>query len=146
MAQCVLFFLAGHDTTSTVISFTLYLLAIHPDAQEKLREEVDECFKVHGEHPSLDVVTKLKYLDCVVSESLRMFTDENVESIQPYPYLPFGAGPRNCIGMRFALQIVKLSILHTIRNVKVVRTEKTKVSSSVCANSGILCVAVYERL
>ncbi|XP_037573717.1 cytochrome P450 3A41-like [Dermacentor silvarum] len=181
MSQCVLFFIAGQDTTSTVISFTLYLLAIHPDVQEKLREEVDECFEVHGEHPHLDVVTKLKYLHCVVSESLRMyppatrierspyedyvlgdtgvkvkkgelvaipvysmhydpqyfpdplkfdperFSDENVESIQPYTYLPFGAGPRNCIGMRFALQAVKLSILYTIRNVKVVRTEKTKV-------------------
>ncbi|XP_049525533.1 cytochrome P450 3A41-like [Dermacentor silvarum] len=181
MAQCVLFFITGQDTTSTVISYTLYLLAIHPDVQEKLREEVDECFKVHGEHPSLDVVTKLKYLHCVVSESLRMypivprierspyedyvlgdtgvkvkkgelvaipvysmhydpqyfpdpwkfdperFSEENVESIQPYTYLPFGAGPRNCIGMRFGLQAVKLSILYTIRNVKVVRTEKTKV-------------------
>lgn len=181
MAQCVLFFIAGQDTTSTVISFTLYLLAIHPDVQKKLREEVDECFRVHGERPSLDVVTKLKYLHCVVSESLRMyppatrierspcedyvlgdtgvkvpkgeliaipvysmhydpqyfpdplkfvperFSDENLESIQPYTYLPFGAGPRNCIGMRFALQAVKLSVLYTIRNVEVVRTEKTKV-------------------
>ncbi|KAL1418761.1 hypothetical protein MTO96_025790 [Rhipicephalus appendiculatus] len=55
------------------------------------------------------------------------FSDENLQSVQPYTYLPFGAGPRNCIGMRFALQVVKLSILHTIRNVQVVRTEKTKV-------------------
>lgn len=181
MAQCVLFFFAGQDTSSSVISYALYLLAINPEAQERLREEVDECFDTHGEHPSLDVITKLKYLHGVVSEALRMyppatrverspledyvlgdtgikvkkgdliaipvysmhhdpqyfpdpfkfdpdrFSDENVDSIQPYTYLPFGAGPRNCIGMRFALQAVKLSILHTIRNVKVVRTEKTKV-------------------
>ncbi|KAL1418760.1 hypothetical protein MTO96_025789 [Rhipicephalus appendiculatus] len=73
MAQCVLFFTSGHDTISSVISFTLYLLAIHPEVQEKLREEVDECFRTHGEHPSLDAVTKLKYLHCVVSESLRMY-------------------------------------------------------------------------
>ncbi|KAH9384003.1 hypothetical protein HPB48_025986 [Haemaphysalis longicornis] len=54
------------------------------------------------------------------------FSEENVGSIQPYTYLPFGAGPRNCIGMRFALQVIKLSVLYTIRNVQLVRTEKTK--------------------
>ncbi|XP_077563285.1 cytochrome P450 3A24-like [Haemaphysalis longicornis] len=181
MAQCVLFLLAGQDTTSTIISYTLYLLALHPDVQERLRTEVDECFTTHGEHPSLDVVTKLEYLHCVVSETLRLyppgtriersviddyvlgdtgvklkkgdlvaipvyamhhdpqyfpdpftfnperFSEENVGSIQPYTYLPFGAGPRNCIGMRFALQVIKLSVLYTIRNVQLVRTEKTKV-------------------
>ncbi|XP_077517377.1 cytochrome P450 3A41-like [Amblyomma americanum] len=181
MAQCVLFFLVGQETTSAVIAYTLYLLALHPEVQEKLREEADECFRIHGEHPSLDVITKLKYLHCVVSESLRMyppatriertafddyvlgdtgikvrkgqmvvvpiyslhhdpqyfpdpykfdperFNEENLATIQPYTYLPFGAGPRNCIGMRFALQAVKLCVLHTVRNVKVVRTQKTKV-------------------
>ncbi|CAN8013298.1 unnamed protein product, partial [Ixodes persulcatus] len=47
MAQCVLFFLAGQDTTSSVISYTVYLLALHPEIQAKLREEADECFKQH---------------------------------------------------------------------------------------------------
>uniref|UniRef100_V5GH06 Putative cytochrome p450 cyp3/cyp5/cyp6/cyp9 subfamily n=1 Tax=Ixodes ricinus TaxID=34613 RepID=V5GH06_IXORI len=73
MAQCVLFFAAGQNTTSTVLAFTLYLLALHPEVQAKLREEADECFKQHGPDPSLDVVSKLKYLHGVVSESLRMF-------------------------------------------------------------------------
>lgn len=45
MAQCVLFFLAGQDTTSSVISFAMYLLALHPDIQARLREEADECFE-----------------------------------------------------------------------------------------------------
>ncbi|KAG0439634.1 hypothetical protein HPB47_016571, partial [Ixodes persulcatus] len=73
MAQCLLFFLGGQDTTSSVISFTLYLLALHPEIQAKLREEADECFKQHGPDPSLDVVSKLPYLHGIVSESLRMF-------------------------------------------------------------------------
>ncbi|CAN8013433.1 unnamed protein product [Ixodes persulcatus] len=73
LAQCVFFFLAGQDTTSSAISFTLYLLAIHPEIQAKLREEVDDCFKKHGPEPSLDVISKLRYLHAVLSESLRMF-------------------------------------------------------------------------
>ncbi|XP_049514082.1 cytochrome P450 3A31-like [Dermacentor silvarum] len=181
LSQCVAFFIAGLDATSSALAFTFYLLALHPDVQQKLREEVDRCFEENGEEPSLDDVSKLKYLNCIISESLRMyppavrvertacqdvtlgdtginlskgcavvipvyamhhdpeyfpdpekfdperFSDENIGSIQPYSYLPFGAGPRNCIGMRFALQALRMCLFHVVRSVELLRTEKTKV-------------------
>ncbi|KAH9368265.1 hypothetical protein HPB48_013470 [Haemaphysalis longicornis] len=133
MAQCVLFFIAGQEMTSSTLAFAAYLLAVHPSVQDKLRREVDECIVTHGSEPSVDVILKLEYLHCVISETLRMypseirFSDENVGSIRPYTYLPFGAGPRSCIGMRLALQAVKLCLLHSLHNVQFVSTAATQV-------------------
>ncbi|KAL3229328.1 hypothetical protein MRX96_023641 [Rhipicephalus microplus] len=78
------------------------------------------------------------------------FSEENVGSIRPYSYLPFGAGPRNCIGMRFALQAVKLSLLHSVHSVQFVPTEKTDVPLKFAIGLGILntkniTVGIRER-
>uniref|UniRef100_A0A8C8SC68 Cytochrome P450 3A n=1 Tax=Pelusios castaneus TaxID=367368 RepID=A0A8C8SC68_9SAUR len=44
------------------------------------------------------------------------FSKENKETMDPYTYLPFGAGPRNCIGMRFALLAMKVAITSLLQN------------------------------
>ncbi|XP_065500652.1 cytochrome P450 3A21-like [Caloenas nicobarica] len=44
------------------------------------------------------------------------FSKENKDAIDPYTYLPFGAGPRNCIGMRFALLTLKVAIIALLQH------------------------------
>ncbi|PRD33590.1 UNVERIFIED_CONTAM: Cyp3a13 [Trichonephila clavipes] len=40
VAQCIMFFIAGYDTTASTLSFATYMLALYPDIQEKVYEEI----------------------------------------------------------------------------------------------------------
>ncbi|KAL1441624.1 hypothetical protein MTO96_008583 [Rhipicephalus appendiculatus] len=78
------------------------------------------------------------------------FSEENINSIRPYTFLPFGAGPRNCIGSRFAQQLVKTCLLHAVHSVQFVKCPKTKVPLEYRPGFGImqpkdLVVGVRER-
>uniref|UniRef100_A0AAZ3QGD0 unspecific monooxygenase n=1 Tax=Oncorhynchus tshawytscha TaxID=74940 RepID=A0AAZ3QGD0_ONCTS len=55
------------------------------------------------------------------------FSKENRENIDPYTFLPFGMGPRNCIGMRFALQTIKLVIVEILQSFSFVTCKETEV-------------------
>ncbi|KAK4873882.1 hypothetical protein RN001_013242 [Aquatica leii] len=185
-AQVLIFFFAGFETVSTMMSYVCYELAINPDVQDKLRKEVDETLEDSNGEFTYDNVTNMKYLDMVISEALRKwppvivadrrcvkpftiepknlgeprlhlekgsviicplraihldpkyypnpekfdperFNDENKHNILPYTYLPFGVGPRNCIGSRFALLEGKLVVAEIISKFEIVPIQKTEI-------------------
>ena len=78
------------------------------------------------------------------------FLCENRDQIKPYTYLPFGAGPRNCVGMRFGLLEAKLALSKVIRKYKFVKSENTDVPIQFSNYGFILpakriCVRVKRR-
>lgn len=68
------FMFEGHDTTATSLSFTLYLLARNPRVQQKLLAEIQHVYGADGSVPfTLMNLNELKYMDCVIRESLRIY-------------------------------------------------------------------------
>ncbi|XP_023707098.2 cytochrome P450 9e2 [Cryptotermes secundus] len=55
------------------------------------------------------------------------FSEENKKNLHKYVYLPFGNGPRICLGSRFAMMQVKAGIAAIISNFELSRTKRTPV-------------------
>jgi cytochrome P450 len=155
--QCLTMLIAGHDTSTALLAWTLYLLGNHPQVMRGVQEEVDQ---LGGQPPVIEDLDQLPYLEQVIFETLRLyppihtgmrfttdevelldcrvprdsrlmysiflthhmerywpdaekfdpqrFCPENKKGRQPYTYMPFGGGPRNCIGAAFAQVEVKV--------------------------------------
>ncbi|WVQ74482.1 hypothetical protein IAR50_004083 [Cryptococcus sp. DSM 104548] len=67
--QITTFMLAGNETSSTALSWTLYHLSLNMDVQAKLREEV---MSISDERPDVETLNTLTYMDAVLRESLRL--------------------------------------------------------------------------
>lgn len=181
VANTLQLFLAGYETTSTILSVIIYFLAKNPDVQELAYQEIKDIIDENGSLEQLDYHTvkdRLQYLEKLIFEATRhypltvverecvkdykingmefvipkgmlvqipslafmkdeanfpdpeKFDPENFSPEQkavrsPYAYLAFGQGPRNCIGMRFALLQMKIALTHVLYNYKVIPCAKT---------------------
>lgn len=68
------FMFEGHDTTTSGISYALYLIARHPKVQEKLVEEIKEVIGSEKDKPvTYRELQDLKYMECVIKESQRLY-------------------------------------------------------------------------
>lgn len=203
-AQCFVFFIAGFETSSSTMGFCLYELALQPDIQQRLRNEIETVTKEvsHGE-VTYDAITQMTYLEQVLSgrnsltpslfmpnliitivfhtETLRKhpilaqllrqanedfkvpgtemviekgttllipvhsihrdpeyypeperfdpsrFEPEAIKQRNPYAFLAFGDGPRNCIGERFGKMQAKIGIVSLLRSFKFSVSHRTEI-------------------
>ncbi|CAG9838971.1 unnamed protein product [Diabrotica balteata] len=168
MSNVLLFLIAGRDSTTSIISFTLYEIAINQEIQNKLRKEVKLNFQKYGSI-CFEGVQDNKYLEMCINETLRKYptlpfldrtpindyqfkdtdlkVDKNTSILIPlfalhrdeqiYPncklysperflnekinsdgldFIPFGEGPRICIGKRIGLLAVSMALSNLVLN------------------------------
>lgn len=168
-----------------------YELVKNPEIQKKLQEEIDQVNqKLNGKEINYEELQKMKYLDQVVSEALRMwpaapmidrqcsktfmleydgkklefeagknfymliygihhdekyfpnpeqfdpdrFSEENKNKINRDAYIPFGVGPRNCVGSRFALMEMKAIFYALLLEFNFEPTEETEFPIKIAKN------------
>jgi cytochrome P450 len=69
--EAMTIFLAGHETTANALTWTWYLLSQHPEVEARLHEEIDSTLE--GRLPVADDVPRLRYVDMVFAESMRLY-------------------------------------------------------------------------
>ncbi|MDL9999985.1 cytochrome P450 [Variovorax sp. J22P240] len=105
--ECIEFLIAGHETTSGLLSFAIYFLLNNPDAMAKAQAEVDNVF---GPDPSVKPtyaqVNRLTYVLQVLKESLRMFPTA--------PAIAMAAKEDTTIGGQYTIKRRNMVILHAL--------------------------------
>jgi cytochrome P450 len=89
--QLKTFYFAGHDTTSILITWAIWLLSQHPEILQKVRDELREhqiwsdadgvdIGMDTSSHPSYDDLQKCSYLEAVLKETLRLYPPAGIVS------------------------------------------------------------------
>ncbi|XP_033751855.1 cytochrome P450 3A8-like [Pecten maximus] len=167
LGNAEIFFFAGYETTTITLSMATYYLALYPEYQDKLRQEISD--KIGSNPLTYENLSQINYLEMIINETLRInppapqtdrmcikdtvikdikipagmtisipiycihydpdnwedpekflperFADK--ENLDPLNFLPFGYGPRNCVGMRLAMLEMKMSLAKVVRNFQI---------------------------
>lgn len=165
-SHVVTFIVAGHETTSNALSWTLYLLAKHPEVRDRVEAEVLAAER----HPLAEWPEKLVWTRAVIEEAMRLYPPASTlsrqalaadrigdvavpegslvivspylvhrhkklweapdyfmperflpgarDAIDRFQYLPFGQGPRVCIGLRFAMLEAVVILTEIMRRIR----------------------------
>jgi cytochrome P450 len=70
--EAMTLFLAGHETTALALSWTWYLLATHPEAEQRLADEVRAVLGDSDRLPTIDDVPRVRFVEAVILESMRV--------------------------------------------------------------------------
>lgn len=161
--QVLTMLIAGHDTNTALLAWSLYLLGSHPESLERASAEVRET--LGDGPPTLECINQLDYVTSVLKEALRLYppihlgsriaaTDLEYDGYRipagervvysiyltqrdprhwddpdafiperhvsgqrqaPYTWLPFGGGPRNCIGAGFGMMEGKFVLARVLQ-------------------------------
>lgn len=71
--ECCTFMLAGQDSVGTATAMTLFLLANHPEWQDKCVEELDEIFEGDTRAPNMQDLRAMRNLEACIKEALRLY-------------------------------------------------------------------------
>ncbi|KAH6999258.1 cytochrome P450 [Ilyonectria sp. MPI-CAGE-AT-0026] len=82
MDNLITFLIAGHETTSGLLSFAFYQLLRHPDKYRKAQQEVDDII---GNGPiQVDHLSKLHFISAVLKETLRLNATIPIFTVESY--------------------------------------------------------------
>lgn len=74
VAQAFVFFFAGFDSELELLTFTIYELALNSDVQSKLLNEINEALKYSKGKVTYEMISNMKYLHMVISETTRKWS------------------------------------------------------------------------
>lgn len=79
--EVVTIFMAGHETTAQALTWTWYLLSLHPSVEAKLHEELTTV--LNGRTPQYEDIANLRYARTVIEESMRLYPPAHTMAREP---------------------------------------------------------------